>query len=135
MKGLREKFRKNEGFTLVEMLIVVAIIAILIAVSIPMIGNALEQSRHAVDQANERDAVALGTIEYLTNEKLFDDTSGVKDTVTLNYHVDENHQGTLSSTEDAVKAQCNCSESGFHKGGSLTVKITRKDGKVEAQCQ
>ncbi|MCI9395007.1 MAG: prepilin-type N-terminal cleavage/methylation domain-containing protein, partial [Oscillospiraceae bacterium] len=29
MKGLREKFRKNSGFTLIEMLIVVAIIAIL----------------------------------------------------------------------------------------------------------
>ena len=41
MKGLREKFRKNSGFTLIEMLIVVAIIAILIMVSIPMISSAL----------------------------------------------------------------------------------------------
>ena len=54
MKGLREKLRKHEGFTLVEMLIVVAIIAILIAVSIPMMNNALEKARHAVDEANIR---------------------------------------------------------------------------------
>ena len=42
MKGLREKFRKNEGFTLVEMLIVVAIIAILVAVSIPLVNTSLQ---------------------------------------------------------------------------------------------
>ena len=45
MNGLREKFRNKKGFTLVEMLIVVAIIAILVAVSIPMIGSALEGAR------------------------------------------------------------------------------------------
>ena len=39
MKGLREKFRNKKGFTLVEMLIVVAIIAILIVVSVPLIGK------------------------------------------------------------------------------------------------
>ena len=32
MKGLREKFQNKKGFTLIEMLIVVAIIAILVAV-------------------------------------------------------------------------------------------------------
>ena len=131
MKGLREKFRKNEGFTLVEMLIVVAIIAILIAVSIPMVGTALEKSRHAVDQANERDAIALGTIEYLSNEKLFDGATG--DTVELNYHVDENHQGILDEAKEAVEAECQCSETGFHNGEKLTVVIHKADGKVEAK--
>lgn len=65
MKGLREKFRKNEGFTLVEMLIVVAIIAILIAVSIPLVNGALEKARDATDQANERAAKAKAALVYL----------------------------------------------------------------------
>lgn len=68
MKGLREKFRKNEGFTLVEMLIVVAIIAILIAVSIPLVGTSLEKARQATDSANLRSAKAEATIMYMNDQ-------------------------------------------------------------------
>lgn len=65
MKGLREKLLRHEGFTLIEMLIVVAIIAILIAVSIPLVGSALEKARDATDAANERAAKAEAAIKYL----------------------------------------------------------------------
>lgn len=65
MNGLREKFRNKKGFTLIEMLIVVAIIAILVAISIPLVGEALERARDATDQANERAAKAQAAIKYL----------------------------------------------------------------------
>lgn len=69
MKRLKEKLNaklsKNGGFTLIEMLIVVAIIAILVAVSIPLVGNALERAKVATDAANERAAKAEMTIMYL----------------------------------------------------------------------
>lgn len=65
MKGLREKFRNEKGFTLVEMLIVVAIIAILIAVSIPLVSSSLEKARRAVDEANARNAISLASIEVM----------------------------------------------------------------------
>lgn len=68
MNGLREKFRNKKGFTLIEMLIVVAIIAILIAVSIPLVGNALDRARHATDAANERAAKAELSIQYLAGD-------------------------------------------------------------------
>lgn len=77
MKNLKEKLRKNGGFTLVEMLIVVAIIAILIAVSIPMVGSALERARRATDAANERAFKAELLICYLNDNALnkdFDST-------------------------------------------------------------
>lgn len=65
MNNMKAKLRKSGGFTLIEMLIVVAIIAILIAVSIPLVGNALEKSRDATDQANERAAKAEAMLYYM----------------------------------------------------------------------
>lgn len=65
MNTLKKKLNKNGGFTLIEMLIVVAIIAILIAVSIPLINNALEKSRDATDKANERAAKAEAVLVFM----------------------------------------------------------------------
>ena len=73
MNGLREKIRNKKGFTLVEMLIVVAIIAILIAVSIPLVSNALEKARDATDQANERAAKAEVLLVFLSGGKVYTD--------------------------------------------------------------
>lgn len=78
MNGLREKFRNKKGFTLVEMLIVVAIIAILIAISIPMVSSSLEKARVATDRANARDAISLAAIEVLTAEPNDPITNGTK---------------------------------------------------------
>lgn len=49
---------KNKGFTLAELLIVVAIIGVLVAVSIPVLTNQMEKSREAVDAANIRSQYA-----------------------------------------------------------------------------
>ena len=52
------KKNNNKGFTLMEMLIVVAIIAVLVAIAIPVFTNQLEKSREATDAANIRSAYA-----------------------------------------------------------------------------
>ena len=52
------KKMNNKGFTLMEMLIVVAIIAVLVAIAIPVFTNQLEKAREATDMANIRSAYA-----------------------------------------------------------------------------
>ena len=49
----------KKGFTLAELLIVIAIIAILIAIAIPAFGAQLENARISADHANIRSAYAI----------------------------------------------------------------------------
>lgn len=65
---MRNTRNDQRGFTLMEMLIVVAIIAILIAVAIPTFSSQLEKAREATDQANFRSAYAVAQSCLLTNE-------------------------------------------------------------------
>ena len=61
--------KNNKGFTLAELLIVVAIIAVLVAVAIPVFTQQLEKSRDATSVANMRSAYAEAQVAILTNEK------------------------------------------------------------------
>lgn len=57
----------KKGFTLAELLVVVAIIGVLVAISIPIFTSQLERSRDAVTVANVRAAYAEAASEYLTS--------------------------------------------------------------------
>lgn len=58
--------RNNKGFTLMEMLIVVAIIAILVAIAIPTFSGALTKAKEAADVANVRAEYAEVVVANLT---------------------------------------------------------------------
>lgn len=69
MKGLLKKVRENKkGFTLAELLVVVAIVGILVAISIPVFTAQLGKARFATNQANLRAAKAAAVSSYLTDE-------------------------------------------------------------------
>ena len=58
--------KNNKGFTLAELLIVVAIIAVLVAIAIPVFTTQLEKSKEATDIANVRSAYANIVAQYIT---------------------------------------------------------------------
>ena len=131
--------RKNSGFTLIEMLIVVAIIAILVAVSIPIVGNSLERARQATDAANERSFKAELIICYL-NEKLSDGSEfNVNTTTNKHVYAYDAVNGAVVNTalsgENAKYGKCNDFDYGAdgsknpHKGNYLIGAVDEK-GKV-----
>ena len=66
MKKLLKK--DNRGFTLAELLIVVAIIAVLVAISIPIFTSQLEKANEATDAANIRSAYAEAVVDALEKD-------------------------------------------------------------------
>lgn len=62
------KIKSSKGFTLMEMLIVVAIIAVLVAIAIPTFTSSLNKARVATDEANIRSGYASVMAEVLTNQ-------------------------------------------------------------------
>lgn len=64
-----KKLNNKKGFTLMEMLIVVAIIAVLVAIAIPVFNGALTKSKEAADVANVRACYAEWQTAILTNNE------------------------------------------------------------------
>lgn len=69
------KIKSSKGFTLMEMLIVVAIIAVLVAIAIPTFTTSLNKARVATDEANIRSGYASVMAEVLTNQISTEDTT------------------------------------------------------------
>ena len=62
--------RNKKGFTLIEMLVVIAIIAVLVAVIIPTVVSATTKAQAATDAANLRSTLGALNAEILVNNEL-----------------------------------------------------------------
>ncbi len=103
MKKIRSS---KKGFTLAELLIVVAIIGVLVGISIPIFTTQLEKSREATDIANLRAAKAAITAAYLDDETLagktkwYDADAGkLVDSMPTAYGKGTATQGSASNTQ------------------------------------
>lgn len=108
------KNTKKKGFTLAELLIVVAIVAILAAIAIPLLIGATDKAETAVKNANMRTVTSLATVEILTDstQAAKKGTNGWKATATV--AADGTVSGlTIAGQADAVPEGGNtCVKSG-----------------------
>ena len=84
----------KRGFTLAELLIVVAIIAVLVAIAIPVFTTRLEQSRETTDIANLRSAYAAAQVAALSGGE-----DGKAMTDGTDYYYDPNNSIGLNSAK------------------------------------
>ena len=90
--------KNNKGFTLMEMLIVVAIIAILIAIAIPTFSSSLNKARVATDEANIRSGYANVMATVLTSDAFDVENNG---TGTATFVLNKDGSVTADTATDA----------------------------------
>ena len=117
---MKQKLKNKKGFTLVELLVVVAIVAILVAISIPMVTGALKEARTATDNANIRAAEGAAMIEYLledggegTKFYTYDADTGTVTDVTATNSI----EGAVTSSTAAAGI------TGYNKSGDENTKV------------
>ena len=69
MNKLKSKLKNKKGFTLIEMLIVVAIIAILVVIAVPVVNSSIKDAKDSTDNANLRAAKTVALSQYISDKK------------------------------------------------------------------
>jgi len=130
------KKNNKKGFTLAELLIVVAIIAVLVAIAIPVFTTQLEKSREATDVANTRSAYAEVVAEAIAATTPTDLTAEVKlkqqqngwqgvDPTNTIANLDATYTGFTGSPKVTVSGSPT-------QGGKATIEYTAAQGETAA---
>lgn len=104
--------KNNKGFSLVELIIVIAIMVILVAILAPTFTKFIERSRLSTDVQNASEIATAVQVEYTSNPSFA--TTGTADTSSLK---------TLAVTPTAKSAY-------FGAGGSFTYAIDATTGAI-----
>lgn len=112
--------RKNKGFTLAELLIVVAIIGVLVAISIPIFSSQLHKAKVATDWANLRSFYAEIQADYIS-------TGEYNPKIKVDWYTDSSYDWHSVTLLNGQKIEM--------KAGICAVSFTEEFGySIEYQC-
>lgn len=131
---MKKILKSKKGFTLAELLIVVAIIGVLVAISVPIFTSQLEKAREGTDEANIRSAYSELAADVLTGDAIEEKTNG---NITINKA--DADDATVTATvqltqtkndwQNSVTNIGGMTQSGSPKAkGKATITITRESG-------
>jgi len=120
MDKIHQRLHNDEGFTLVELMVVVLIIAILMAIAIPTFLGARQKAQDRAAQADLRNALTTAKVAYVDSETYVGDDTAASTT------------GTFKSLEPALvfdKTVGNATDITIGYDGQLKTIVMVKESK------
>lgn len=137
LKRIQKQLKKKNGFTLVELIVVIAVLGVLSAVAVPRLGGYMEGASKAADEVtaaniakavemynamNNEDSDNVPTPYELIDAELLgenDFTPQYNNSTNLGYYVDvDNYNAEVHYASTAVVTSSNNSAWGTKKGSS-----------------
>jgi prepilin-type N-terminal cleavage/methylation domain-containing protein len=116
--------RKNEGFTLIELMIVIAIIGILAAIAIPQFSAYRTRSYNAAAEADLRNAATAQEAYYVDNQTYVADPQTTLIGATYGFYTSQN------VIADGDAAQQQYTMTAYHSSGNKTFTLIGPGGSI-----